>query len=312
MAIAEPTRAALSNPLLRYFLAARPPFLSVSLFAALIGIAHARYDGIGISALSAALTVVLALVAHAGINVLNDYYDELNGADRANTDRVYPFTGGSRFIQNGVLTLRETGLYGAVLMGLTVLGGLWLTLRAGDGLLAIGAAGLLIGWAYSAPPLRLNSRGWGEACVAAGFALIAVGADFVQRCAYSAGSLAVVFPYALLVMNILYINQFPDYRADRAAGKRHWVVRMGPARARWGYLAVAAVAYAFFAALLAAGWLPPLALAALLPAALSMQAGAILLRRAAEPRQLEPAIKMTIAAASAHGLLLAAALFVSA
>ena len=312
MPLAEPTPAALTNPLLKYFLATRPPFLSVSVFAALIGIASVPYSGVGISVPSAALTILFALVAHAGVNVLNDYYDELNGTDRINTDRVFPFTGGSRFIQNGVLTVRETGVFGSVLMGLTVVGGLWLTLRSGGGLLLIGAAGMLIGWAYSAPPLRLNSRGWGEACVATGFALIAIGADYVQRGAFSTVVVTAVIPYALLVMNILYMNQFPDYRADLAAGKHHWVVRLGPARARWGYLLIAAVAYAFLGAMVAVGRLPLLSLAALLPAALSLKAGTALLNHAAVPQRLEPAIKMTIAAASAHGLLLSAAMFISA
>ena len=312
MSRSEPTPSALSNPLLRYFLATRPPFLSVTFFAALIGLACASYSGPEVSSLSAAVTVIFALVAHAGINVLNDYYDELNGTDRLNTDRIFPFTGGSRFIQNGVLTLRETAWFGAILMALVVIAGLWLTRRSGPGLLLIGAAGMLIGWAYSAPPLKLNSRGWGEVCVAAGFALIAIGADYVQRGGFSMLALHAVLAYALLVTNVLYINQFPDCRADQAAGKRHWVVRLGPARARWGYLVIAAAAYAWLGAAVANGYLPPLALIALLPAVLSFKAALILLEHATRPQRLEPAIKLTIAAASGHGLLLAVALFMSA
>jgi len=61
-----------------------------------------------------------------GINVLNDYYDALNGTDANNTARVFPFTGGGRFIQNGVLTLRETAVSGAALLAVVVLAGLWL------------------------------------------------------------------------------------------------------------------------------------------------------------------------------------------
>lgn len=309
---AEPTLSALSNPLLRYFLATRPPFLSVTFFAALIGIASGYYSGLVLSPVTAAVTVVFALVAHAGINVLNDYYDELNGTDRINTERVFPFTGGSRFIQNGVLTLRETVVFGAILMGSVIIAGLWLTWRSAPGLLLIGGTGMLIGWAYSAPPLELNSRGWGEVCVAAGFALIAIGADYVQRGGFSTLALHAVLAYALLVTNILYMNQFPDCRADQAAGKRHWVVRLGPARARWGYLIIAATAYVWLSAAVANRYLPPLALIALLPAVLSYKAGVVLLEHATRPQRLEPAIKLTIAAASAHGLLLAVALFMSA
>jgi 1,4-dihydroxy-2-naphthoate octaprenyltransferase len=312
MASTEPTLAALTNPVLRYFLATRPLFLSVTFFAALIGIASVHYSGREVSILTAVITIIFALVVHAGVNVLNDYYDELNGTDRINTDRIFPFTGGSRFIQNGVLTLREIGVFGAVLMGVVVIAGLWLTQQSGPWLLLIGVIGMLIGWAYSAPPLRLNSRGWGEPCVAAGFALIAVGADYVQRGGFSPLVLYVVAAYALLVTNILYINQFPDYHADRAAGKHHWVVRLGLERARRGYLVIAAIAYAWFGAVVASGSLPPLALIALLPAVLSFKASVTLMKYATQPQQLEPAIKMTIAASLAHGLLLSAAMFVSA
>lgn len=312
MALAEPTLSGLSNPLLRYFMATRPPFLSVTLFAALIGISFAHYSGVAVSASLSVITLVFALVAHAGINVLNDYYDDLNGTDRINTERVFPFTGGSRFIQNGVLTLCETGLFGATLLGVVVIAGLWLTYHSGAGLLAIGAAGMLIGWAYSAPPCKLNSRGWGEACVAAGFALIAIGADYVQRGSFAQPVLYAVAGYALLVTNILYLNQFPDYRADEATGKHHWVVRLTPQRARWGYFVIAFAAYGWLIVAVAVGWLPALTLLALLPGLLSLKAGLILRDNATRPQQLEPAIKMTIAAAAAHGLLVALALFLSA
>ena len=308
----EPTLAALSNPLLRYFLATRPAFLSVTLFAALIGIGTAYYDGVPLAMWPAIITVAFALVAHAGINVLNDYYDDLNGTDRFNTERVFPFTGGSRFIQNGVLTPRETAVFGVLLVLAVVFAGLWLAAISGPGVLMIGALGMFIGWAYSAPPLRLNSRGAGEGCVAIGFALIVIGADYVQRRGFSTLPAIASACYALLVTNILYINQFPDCKADELAGKRHWVVRLGPQRARWAYFVIAVAGYAWLIGAVVAGVLLLSALIALLPMALSWKAGRVLLEYAARPPLLEPAIRTTIANASAHGILLAAALVISA
>ena len=240
---AEPSLAALPNPALRYILATRPPFLSVTFVAALIGLATAYASGVAVNAASATMTVVFALIAHAGINVLNDYYDALNGTDAINTERVFPFTGGSRFIQNGVLSTKETAIFGFTLLVVVVVAGLWLMKVSGLGLVWIGLAGLFIGWAYSAPPLALNSRGFGELCVWAGFALIAIGADFVQRGAFSTVPLVAASGYALLVTNILYINQFPDRKADEAAGKHHWVVRLGAERAVYGYAAIGIAAY---------------------------------------------------------------------
>jgi 1,4-dihydroxy-2-naphthoate octaprenyltransferase len=311
MSAVEPTLALLPNPALRYFMATRPPFLSVTLVACLVGLASAYASGVSLHAATAAMTILFALVAHAGINVLNDYYDALSGTDANNTERVFPFTGGSRFIQNGVLTLHETRIFGIALFAVVIWAGLWLAWVSAPGLVWIGVAGLAIGWTYSAPPLKLNSRGVGEICVWAGFALIAVGADFVQRRSFSVAPLVAVAGYALLVTNVLYINQFPDRTADAAAGKRHWVVRLGPERARWGYAVIAASAYLWIAGAVLVGALPWVALVALLPAVLSVLAARDLVRYAAHPRQLAPAIKQTIGAACACGVLLAASLVAS-
>jgi len=312
MQSAEPTLAALPDPVLRYFLATRPAFLTGTLFACMVVLGAAHYDAIALSPVNAAATLLFALMAHAGINVLNDYYDELNGTDRLNTDRVYPFTGGSRFIQNGVLTAGQTRAFGASLLAIVAAAGLWLTSVSAPGLVWIGAGGLFVGWAYSAPPFALNSRGLGEPCVAGGFALIVVGTDFVQRGAVAALPVLAAVSYALLVMNILYLNQFPDRRADAAAGKRHWVVMLGARRARWGYLAIGVAAYGSLILLASTGQLPKWTLIALASAALTGKAAMDVLQFAESPQQLVAAIKLTIAAASAHGLLLALALFVSA
>jgi len=305
LAANEPTLAALPNPALRYFLATRPPFLTVTLIAALIGIAAAYASGVPMHPAMAIVTVVFALVAHAGVNVLNDYYDAQNGTDAANVERIYPFTGGSRFIQNGVLTPAATLTFGVALVAVTIAAGIGLMLESGSDLFYVGAAGLAIGWAYSAPPLALNSRGLGEACVFAGFALIAIGADFVQRGTFSATPLIASAGFALLVTNILYINQFPDRKADAVAGKRHWVVRLPPEQARWGYPLIAGAAYLWAVVV---GALPYLALISLVPAVISGRAAKILHASAARPAELAPALPMTIAATSLHGVLMAVAL----
>ncbi|HEU5338996.1 MAG TPA: prenyltransferase [Sulfuricaulis sp.] len=306
---AEPTLVALPNTVQRYFLATRPMFLSVTLFGTLIGLGAAQASGVQIVWLTAFVTVVFALLAHAGVNVLNDYYDALNGTDEINTERVFPYTGGSRFIQNGVLTLAQTGRFGVALFAAVMLAGIWLTAVSGYGLLVIGLAGLVIGWGYSATPLKLNSRGAGELCVMVGFALIVIGTDYVQRHAFALTPVFASVSYALLVTNILYMNQFPDRQADAAAGKRHWVVRLTPEQARWGYVMLAVAANAWLIGAVFTGALPSLALIALVAAIPSAQAAVDLFRYAAQPRALTVAIRRTIAAALLHSLLLSVALF---
>jgi 1,4-dihydroxy-2-naphthoate octaprenyltransferase len=300
----EPTLALFQNPLARYFAATRPAFITASLMACLIGLANAWNDGIAINVLIALVTILFALFAHAGINVLNDYYDALNGTDAQNTERIFPFTGGSRFIQNGVLTLAQTRNFGFALLAGVALAGLWLMAHSAPQLLYIGLAGLFIGWAYSAPPFNLVSRGWGELCVTAGILLITVGADFVQRKGFDAGPFVAGLSYALLATNLLYINQFPDRSADTSAGKLHWVARLDVRQARWVYVLIVLFAYAWLLVGILSGWIPVYALLACLALPLSVRAAFLLFRHAAQPHQLGEAIKLTIGAMLVHGVLI--------
>jgi len=308
-AVAEPTPVSFANPVLRYFAATRPPFLSAALVACLLGLASALHGGAPVDFQLATVTVLLALLVHAAVNVLNDYYDALNGTDDANTERLFPFTGGSRFIQNNILTRSQTARFGYGLLAVAMLGGLWLITQVGTGLLAIGAAGLFIGWAYSAAPFKLNSRGLGELCILVGFLGVVVGADFVQRGAFATAPFLIGLPYALLATNLLYVNQFPDRKADAAAGKRHWVVRLPLPIAARIYPLLAGLALAVLLALVMRHALPSITLISALPMLLSFRAAIILRRHAGQPSALRPAIQLTIAAMLAHGMLLAFALW---
>lgn len=311
MAILEPTVGQFSRPLTKYFRATRPPFLIASLVPCFIGLAGAAFCAVAITFATALLTALGALLVHAGVNVLNDYYDELNGTDRRNEERLFPFTGGSRFIQNGVLSAGQTARFGFALLAATAVVGLALVPSGGPGLVAVGAVGLLLGWGYSAPPLALNSRGLGELSVGIGFgSLITLGADMVQRGGFDTLPLLLSAPYGLLVAALLYINQFPDRRADEAVGKRHWVVRLGPQRARWGYLLLVLGAYGMLGAIVAL--VTPWALLGLPAALLSTLAARDLLRHAQHPALLRPAIQRTIAAATLHGVGLSAGLWIAA
>jgi len=304
----EPSRERLANPFARYLLATRPAFLTITIAGCLLGLATSVAGGAAFDLTRALVTLLLALLAHAGINVFNDYFDHLNGTDARNTQRIYPFTGGSRFIQNGVLTPRQILVFAVLLFAATVAGGLWLLSVSGVGLLWIGLAGLAIGWAYSAPPLQLNSRGVGELCVTAGFLLIVAGADYAQRGAFVPLPWLAGAPYALLVANILYINQFPDREADRASGKLHWVARLQPATAAWGYGLILLLAGLALLGGILLGALPPAAAGALLAWIPAVMAWRQLLRFAATPERLAPAIKLTLTAAHLQPLLLAAIL----
>ncbi|GAA4415050.1 prenyltransferase [Quisquiliibacterium transsilvanicum] len=295
----------------RVWLAAtRPAFLGITAVAVLVGLAAAASEGLAFDPLRALLTLAGALLVHAGANVVNDFHDR--HADAGNEDRIAPFTGGSRTIQDGMLGARTVAVYGYALLGGGALAGAWLALAGAPQLWSLGALGLGLAIAYSAPPLRLSGRGQGEWAIAAAWMLMVVGSDLVQRGGWSLRPLAAGAPVALLVAAILLANGFPDRRADAAAGKRTLVVLLGPARASFVYLAMVLAAHGWTAAMVAAGALPPAALVALASLPWSIAAAARLIACAdRQPVQaLRPALARTILAAHAHGLLLAAGLVV--
>jgi len=305
----EPDARLRGRPIV-WLLATRPAFLVVTLIAVLLGLALTIHQGAALRPWAALSTLVFALVAHAGANVINDYHDR--DTDGLNRDRLYPFTGGSRFIQNEVLTARETAWLGYGALAMVVPAGLALTLTSGPLLVPIGLAGLLLGWAYSAPPLRLAGRGLGEVVITAAWLLVIVGTHYVQLGRLSPVPAFVGLPYALLVAAILYVNQFPDAKADAAAGKRTLVVRLGAARAAHGLPLLGLCAAGWHLGLMAAGAIPLATSAALLPLLALVPASAQLKRYASDPARLRPAIARTLAATVGYGAVLTFSLWVSA
>ena len=285
----------------------RPAFLLLTLSAVVLGLASAA-TAAALAPARVLATVLLACLAHAGGNVLNDYHDARNGADAANRDALLPFTGGARLIQGGWVTERDTGRWAALLLLATVAGGLVLASLSGPALWLIGAAGLALAWAYSAPPLALMARGLGEAAVATCWWLVVLGADYVQRGVLAGLPALLGAGLALLVAGLLLVNGFPDAPADAQVGKRTLVVRLGPAAAARLYLGLALLAHAVAPLAVLAGWMPTGALAGLLSLPLSLAAAWQLLRHGRMPQRLRPAIGLSIAAANLHALALAAGL----
>ena len=280
----------------------RPGFLLITVVGCLLGCAVFRLSGGSLDLWRALLTVLLALLAHAAANVFNDYHDACNGADAANAEGLFPFTGGARMIQNGEVTLAQTRQLALALSLALVCGGLWFAVSVGWPVLLLGCVGVFLAWAYSAPPLALMSRGWGELSVGAAWGLMVIGADVVQRGAFSLLPIVAAVSYGLLIANILLINGFPDAKADAQVGKRTLVVRVGPRGAAWLYVGFALTAHAWLALAVWLGWAPAAMGVGLLSFPLSGFASVALLHQARNSQRLRPAIVATIGAAVVHGV----------
>jgi len=306
-----PTPSGLSpaDPWLKKWLvAARLPFLTASVMPALAATTAAwRLEG-ALRPGFAVLAIVGVALIHAGVNLANDYFDHRSGNDAVNR-LATPFSGGSRVIQEGIVS---AGAVRAAALACTGAGAacgvaLWLA-TPGHTLLIIGLAGIALGWCYSAPPLRLAHRGVGELAVGVGFGLLPVlGVEHVQRGGLSLEVGWVALPAGLLIMAVLLVNEFPDVEADAAVGKRTLVVRLGRRRAAVVYEVLVVGAYASVAGGVAMGWMPPLAAAVVVVAPLSWRAAWVLHTHYDDVRALLPAMAATVAQHAIFLLLLTGA-----
>jgi 1,4-dihydroxy-2-naphthoate polyprenyltransferase len=205
--------------------ATRLPFLSATFVPVALGTAVAALHGEWHWWL-ALLTLVAASCVHLGLNVANDVFDTMSGADQANVTPTQ-FSGGSRVILYRLLSLRQMTMMSAAFYAVGASIGLYLAItRAFWPLLTLGLIGLFISVAYTAPPLRLVHRGLGEIGVGLGFGpVMALGAYYVQAKTYSGEAVYASLPVAILIALVLYVNEVPDRPGDAKAGKRTLPVR---------------------------------------------------------------------------------------
>ena len=298
----EPSVATLGGPgvgaaLRRAFLATRPKFFTASVLPVLVGTAwagaaHHAFDGLWF-----ALAVLSTVLAHAATNVYNDFGDDLNGTDPANVLRIYPYTGGSRFIQNGIMTRATTLRFAYGLAAAALAAGLTLAYLRGPGVVALGVLGLALGYFYSKPGVQLSGRGAGELACAIGLgALPVAGAVWLQAGHVDPGAWLLAVIVSVWVGLILLINEVPDSAADDSAGKRTLAVRLGTRGSRVLYQLLTLVALAAGVALIVRHDLPRWAIVvALLLAAGGLQASRGISLEPDRREGLKKSIELTLA-----------------
>lgn len=282
--------------------ATRATFLPATLAPLLVGTGIAVLDG-GFDALRVGLALLAAGLLHLAANMFNDVLDHRSGVDEANLTPT-PFSGGSRVIQRGLLGWRRMALAAGLLGLVGVAIGLGLAWVAGAEVLVLGLAGVGLGVAYSAKPLRLADRGLGEAAAFLAFGpLLSAGAYAVQTGEITAPSVAAGLPVGLSMAALLTVNELPDARWDARTGRRTLVVRMGE-RAPEGVAVLLLAPFAVLASLVAGGLIPTEALVGLasLPLAIHVARGVVRERHEASP--LVPVQRRCLALHALTGLLL--------
>lgn len=208
----------------------RPQFLIGGLVLHWLGVAMAYSTGapINLPALlwgQAAITAIQLMTHYC-----NDYFDL--PADLANPTPT-GWSGGSRILPNRLLEPRTALHISIALAGFALVVALVLALIVRPGILTLLLImmALLLAWSYSAPPLRLHSRGLGELTTA----LLVTGMTPLMGFYLQTGQLGApllgVIPLCCLQFAMLLTIEFPDAIGDATVGKRTLVVRLGGRKA---------------------------------------------------------------------------------
>lgn len=211
--------------------------------------------GKNLNILNFILGFTAVISTHLSANLINDYADSKSGLDWQDK-KFYKFFGGSKLIQEGVLSER---FYLKSAISFALLGIFSVFLLAlifkDPSIIGLYAVILFFSWSYSGKPLQLSYHRLGEAVIFFLFGPAAVMAGyFVQsRVSPDLRSLILSLPVGFLITAVLLANEIPDYAQDKSCGKLTWVSFLGKEKSYIIYALLVSLAFIGIAVNIAMG-----------------------------------------------------------
>lgn len=206
------------------------------------------------------VTMLGAAAMHLGANVVNDYFDEVSGADEAAREDPAGLATGTGLIASGELTREATLRLAAGLFAIALACGVVLAVARGWLVLLLGAAGFLLAFFYVAPPIRYGyrGRGLGEVGIFMAFGYLPlVGSYYVQALDITPDAAWASLVPGLLTTLVLFHHHFLHWQADGRAGKKTPVAVLGPDKALFLSSVAIVVSYGILIGQCVAGLWPP-------------------------------------------------------
>ena len=285
----------------------RPPFLVLGPACMLVGLGSAYLQTGRINWFYFVLTLIAGVSAHISVNAFNEYFDYKTEVD-AHTQRT-PFSGGSGTLQAHPELAKSTLIMAIATLALTGFIGLYFLYIWNWTALPIGIVGLVLLYAYTAwvvyqPVLCLIAPGLGFGPLMVLSTHFALTGSFTWQ-----AFIASLVPF-FLVSNLLFLNQFPDVEADRAAGRRHFPILLGRSTSAYIYIAFLIAAYMVVVMGVFFRLLPPFSLLALLTIVFAVQIVRNVLANSENIPALIPAMGQNVIVNLLTPVLLAIGLFI--
>ena len=202
--------------------AARPKTLTAALVPVIAGAALAVGGQHPLDWTLLICGLISALFIQTGTNLINDAYDDRNGADRE--DRLGPV----RLIQSGILTQRQVYYLGLSSFVAAIVVGLPLIIQGGLIIALFFALAAVFGYCYTGGPIPLAYVGLGDIAVIAFFGVIETTAVYYLLTGeWSQAAFVAGLQIGMLATALLAVNNLRDIDSDTRAHKKTLAVRFG-------------------------------------------------------------------------------------
>ena len=223
-----------------WFILSRPPFHIVGILPFILGtfLAYRLTSVFNLEVFILGVSGVIMIMLsthHAG-----EYFDYKEDAIACRLHQNQ-FAGGSRMLPSGKINpaiplwTSVIAFFVAASIGII----LQFVYKTGTYTLVLGALGAFPGFFYSTPPVRLVKRGIGEIFIGFCYGWLPVAsAYYIQTGAIAPIIHLLGIPIGLSIINVILLNEFPDYEADKATDKKNLLYRIGKQKGIILYMAI--------------------------------------------------------------------------
>jgi len=223
-----------------WFGLSRPPFHTVGALPFILGTVLVCKFHSSISLTIFALGVLAVILIMLSTYHAGEYFDYQED-ELSQRYHKSNFAGGSGVVQRGQLP-RSVPLWTSIISFLLA-GALGLILqvyfKTGPYTLLLGCLGAFPGFFYSTKPIRLVERGFGELFIGFCYGWLPIAsAYYIQTATIHPIIHWLAIPIGLTIINVILLNEYPDYEADKATGKHNLLNRAGKRTVMFIYVAL--------------------------------------------------------------------------
>lgn len=219
-------------------------------FAVILAAKHYK-----INLLLSFLGLIGIFIVHLSVNMLDDYFDWKKGAvetyKNLEAQGLVPENNKCFYFMQNLVTPAKVFIVASLLSAIAFLIGLFIASRVGISVIIIALITAVLGFFYSASPIKLSYRGLGEPFIALIFGPLLMTGAYITAGAYIDRFIILIsIITGLLVMNIGYVHALSDFDSDLKVGKKSFP---GFFKTKENAITVLGMIYAFAYALLVYG-----------------------------------------------------------